>query len=933
MDKKSRITKEDLNNTSSGETDTSLFHSIYWVIGRFRLRTVLTISLVLVLIISMGITGVLAFFNSQYAIHDLSGQLQNEVSERIEQHLDTYLQTPHLINRLCEDLITTRGLDIHDRENLKKTFQKLSYQFNTVTSICFGSELDGNYSIISVVGKPGVANGTDRFWAISPLESRNFSYEEYLIDKSGKIIERTLSYPHYDPRTRPWYQMGVNASGPAWTPVFMWLEVGAVSMDAVLPVYSEKRELLGIMDTSLSLTGIGTFLQELRISPHGQAYIIEKTGEILASSTVKEPYLRGNGELIRLIGTESSDPMIQKSALEVMAYVNSSEKSHQISQFSFDLYNERHFVQVTPYQGPYGLEWYIVVIIPESDFMGRIYSNNISTAILFLLSIIGTIILCIYLGRWITVPISSMNQSAKSLAQGDWNQWKELDRKDELGELSQTFKQMADQLHESFTSLKSSEERYSNLFQSSADAIFLTDGQSLVEMNQAGEVMFGMSGEDSKGNDITDIFGKTGSEIVDMIQSSTVTTPDGYKDKTISRFFDEEEQYMNIRIKRLSTEYSSLYLVHIRDITDQRKAIFAFAEQESLREAYSEAQLILKHLPDPTFVINTEGKVLLWNKAIEKMTGVKAEEIIGEEDYAFAILKKKRPILVDLALNPKLPYKTYYPNLEINGDELWTTFRIGSSGDIKYYSALAARLYDKKGNLIGAIESIRDITSYKLVEEALRNANKKLTLLSNITRHDIKNKIAISKGYVYFLNITSLNDDQKNSLNSLDRSLTDIENIIAFTKTYQEIGLNTPIWQDVGKAFAHAVTQANPGEVPVINTIEGISILADPLFEKVCYTLMENALRHGKDLTMIQITSEETESGLRITFQDNGSGIPDEDKEYIFEKGFGKNTGYGLFLAREILALSEITIAEHGKYGVSCIFDIDVPKGRYRREW
>lgn len=916
------------------DTQKNLYEGILHIIGKFRLRTVLTVSLVTILILAMGITGFLTFFNSQYAIDDLAGQLQNEVSERIEQHLDTYLETPHLINQICANFINLHEMDINDQENLKRTFQKLSYQFTSVTSICFGNEQNGNYSIISVVGKPGFANGTERFWAISPIISKNSSYEEYRIDQTGKIVERTLSYPHYDPRTRSWYQAAVKAGGPSWTPIIMWLEVGAVSMDGILPVYSDQNHFLGVLDTSLTLTDIGDYLQSLQISRNGQAYIIEKSGEIVASSTIKEPYSRVNGELVRQSAPQSTNFIIQKSSQEVMNYINTSENLTTGHQFYVSIDNERYYVQVTPYQGKYGLDWFIVVVIPESDFMGKIYSNNELTALLFIVAVIGTIILCIYLARWITEPISAMNQSAKALTRGEWKRWKELDRCDELGELAHSFKQMAEQLHESFKSLKSSEERYLDLFQSSSDAILLFDGLFLAEINQTGEEMFGISQEDSNGKDIREVFGTMGSDLIEMIESCNTSLNSGFQDQTISRSLDMKEQFVNIRLKKVLINGKYLFLIHIRDITDQRRAILAFAEQESLRESYSQIEMILRYLPDPTFVIDLDGSVLFWNNAIEKMTGVKAEKIIGQKNYVYseALVHSKRPILIDLALHPELPYKDLYPNLEHTGDVLWATSERESSGEMRYYSALAACLYDKKGTVVGAIESIRDITSHKNAEEALLTANKKLKLLSNITHHDIVNKVALSKGCVYFLRIISLTNEQEKTMVSLDHSLTGIEQIIEFTKTYQELGLNVPTWQNVREIFKGVISQLDPGEISVTITIEDFFVYADPLFEKVCYNLIENSLRHGEYITQIDITAEEIGTDLVIIVQDNGPGVLQDEKELIFEKGFGKNNGYGLFLSKEILSLSNITIVECGEYGAFARFEIKIPKGRFNKK-
>ncbi|PKL60362.1 MAG: hypothetical protein CVV33_03070, partial [Methanomicrobiales archaeon HGW-Methanomicrobiales-4] len=747
------------------------------------------VSLVIILICAMGITGLLAYMNSQYTANELASQLQNEVSDRIEQHLDNYLELPHLINQLCLDSIKLGEINIHENNGLQRHFQELSYRYKSFESIYYANEREGNYSIISSVGALGIANGTDRFLGFSQ-EGTNYSFEEYLIDREGKILEKTYDIPHYDPRTRPWYTAAVQAGGPTWTPIYMWLE-GVVGQDAVIPVYSDKKKLLGVLGTSLTLTGIGDFLQNLQISKNGQAFIIEKSGQIVASSTIKEPYARENGTLVRLFAHNSNDSIVSATSQYINRYVNDTKNITARQQFIFEIGGEKQLVQVTPYQDTYGLDWLIVVVIPESDFMEKINSNNQTTLLLIIVSIIGTIIICIHLARWITEPILSMNQSAKALSHGDWTSWQELDRHDELGELSHSFKNMADQLRDSFSSLKSSKEQYLNLFQSSADAILLFDGFSLININLAGEEMFGISGEETIGKDVRELFGNVGYGIGDMIDSSLHSqNNNGYIDQTLSRSTDGIEQFMNIRLTQVPGDDQILSLVHIRDITDQRRAILITAEQEALRESYAHVRMILQLLPDPTFVIDANGYVLFWNKAMEDITGQKSEEMIGKGDYAYGELlyQSKRPMLIDIALHQEIPHDHLYTNIEHSGDVLKASFWMEFSGKRRFFSIISARLHDMDGNVMGAIESMRDITSLKTAEEALFLSNKKLKLLSVITRHDIMNKVMISKAFLTLLEETEMNSAQIESIQAINRSMAAIEHFVAFTRTYQDLG-------------------------------------------------------------------------------------------------------------------------------------------------
>ena len=150
----------------------------------------------------MGITGILVYINSQNAVSELAGKLMDDISGRITDHLDAYLK--HLINSIssARTVSILGDINIHNSEDLKRHFLELSYRFPTVQAICFGSEEDGNYTIVSTVGKPGKAQDNERFWAVSPILQKNNSYEEYRIDRAGRILEKTFSYPHYDPRTR-----------------------------------------------------------------------------------------------------------------------------------------------------------------------------------------------------------------------------------------------------------------------------------------------------------------------------------------------------------------------------------------------------------------------------------------------------------------------------------------------------------------------------------------------------------------------------------------------------------------------------------------------------------------------------------------------------------------------------------------------------------
>ena len=155
--------------------------------------------------------------------------------------------------------------------------------------------------------------------------------------------------------------------------------------------------------------------------------------------------------------------------------------------------------------------------------------------------------------------------------------------------------------------------------------------------------------------------------------------------------------------------------------------------------------------------------------------------------------------------------------------------------------------------------------------------------------------------------------------------------MIQFTKEYEEIGVHAPAWQNCRTLVDTAVKQAPLGRVTVKNDLPaGWEVFADQLVVKVFYTLMDNGVRHGGKITAIRFSVEERDGEHIVVCEDDGDGVVAAEKEKIFQRGFGKNTGLGLALSREILDITGITIAETGEPGKGARFEMTVPKGAWR---
>ncbi|MFA4824193.1 MAG: PAS domain-containing sensor histidine kinase [Methanoregula sp.] len=226
--------------------------------------------------------------------------------------------------------------------------------------------------------------------------------------------------------------------------------------------------------------------------------------------------------------------------------------------------------------------------------------------------------------------------------------------------------------------------------------------------------------------------------------------------------------------------------------------------------------------------------------------------------------------------------------------------------------------------------TVVDITEQKQAQNALSLANRKLNLLNNVTRHDILNQLTALIGYLD-LSREDIKDSRLLSyVTKEEQAANAIRNQILFTRDYQNIGIHSPQWHNIAETVSLVMATLDIHHIRVTMNLASFEIYADPLLEKVFYNLIENSLRHGERVTEIEIFSESVRDGIDIIIKDNGTGIPDDAKERIFRREYFKHTGFGLFLTREILAITNLTITENGTFGKGARFVIHAPPGTYR---
>ncbi len=416
------------------------------ILDKLSLRTVLIVPFVLQIVGAVGLVGYLSFRNGQKAVNNLAGQLMSEVSLRVEQNLQVYLTTPHQINQSKLDAVKIGLLKM---ENLSAWERYLWRQVQLYPYINFTSigNKDGDY-------RTGEKLSNGSLMINVSGKATNFDFYSYNTNDTGDRTTVATVVKNFDIREHPSYQNAANVDRPTWSSVYISFLEPTLILSALQPVY-ENNQLQGVLISALRLDHIGRFLNSLKIGKSGQAFIIEKNGTLLATSTAEQPFRIKDNKKKELFKAEDSiDPTTQATAQYVAVRFQELKEIKTSNLLNFEIDGKRQFVNILPFQDGKGLDWLIVVVVPESDFTKEIDANTQTTIWLCLIALGVALVIGILTSRWVTNPIWRLNTAAKNIAKGEWDKTVESERSDELGELAKAFNSMAQQLQQSFETLE-----------------------------------------------------------------------------------------------------------------------------------------------------------------------------------------------------------------------------------------------------------------------------------------------------------------------------------------------------------------------------------------------------------------------------------------------------------------------------------------------
>ncbi|WP_293151732.1 hybrid sensor histidine kinase/response regulator [Microcoleus sp. bin48.metabat.b7b8b9.023] len=412
------------------------------------LRLVLVVPFVLQIFAAVGLTGYLSLRNGQQAVNDVSSQLRQEISDRLNLQVLNYLEKPYLVGQTIVAAAQENQLNLTDVTKLERTFWQLVSQ-DTVEFMQLAMA-DGTSILVEELVNGDILAAVNQK---ADLPQRKI----YQLNHQGQRTALIETQAKFDPRMRPWYKNAQKAGKPTWTShPFLGALNKTATIGISLPIYNSDGTLLAVVNSIFRIDKIHNFLSQLKVGQTGQTFIIDRSGNLIASSTIEEPYIidRKKKDLQQIPALNSESPVIRATAQAIVDRLGTFNTIAQGQQLDFMLENHRHFVQVSTIKDERGIDWLSVIVVPESDFMAQINANTRTTIVLCLGALVLATVLGIYTSQWIADPIMKLQQASEAIATGELDRTVEINDIKELAGLARSFNQMAVQLKTSFTVLE-----------------------------------------------------------------------------------------------------------------------------------------------------------------------------------------------------------------------------------------------------------------------------------------------------------------------------------------------------------------------------------------------------------------------------------------------------------------------------------------------
>lgn len=403
------------------------------------LRQWLTLPFV-ALVAGVAITiGALSYVAGSHAVDTLSEKLLLETVDRIGQAIDRHVVgSAAALEAAFPDGLTAPPSIEAETSSLRSRFWiATSLHIDPNNYVYYGNRQGQFFGL----WRHSLEDGQLRlkFKAEAPRTLQEFT------GLDGKLSAAVSETTVYDPRVRPWYKAGQAAQSQTWTSIYIDYRTTDLVATRARRVLDAEGALAGVVATDMSLRALNDFVRRLRLTDHGLAFIVERDGNLIASSRSPNVSRPAGGQAARINAADSSDPVERAVYAEVRRTLEASPS--KTGSFSFSgpggQTDQVAFARITDSAG---LEWIVVVAVPRSDFMGGITTNVLRTALIGTAASIVAMLLGLSVLRWIGDDLGRLARAARAIGDGDLEVPVAINRRDELGELAECFRQMQHKL-------------------------------------------------------------------------------------------------------------------------------------------------------------------------------------------------------------------------------------------------------------------------------------------------------------------------------------------------------------------------------------------------------------------------------------------------------------------------------------------------------